>query len=119
MGAVWGCRRARVGKVFSRVFGFPPAVVGPLLHYILLVMAAFLARRLYPDTTTLETWDSVDNACTWSGVLPASWSCLLDKAGAGESPQLMIVVALPVHGIIELTCQWVDRSGQPTPNKSR
>jgi len=64
-----------------------------------------MARRLYPTAATLEGWTTVDDARTWSGVSPASWDWLMNKAGAGDAP-IVVVVALPVHGIVDLIRSW-------------
>jgi len=41
-------------------------------------------------------------------VSAASWAWVMDKAGAEESPSIIIVCALPVHVVVSILRLWVD-----------
>ena len=70
-------------------------------------MAALLARALYPSAETVTGWADVNAVVAWSGIAPASWNFLMDKAGATEEGlSAMIICGLPVHIVVDIIGIW-------------
>jgi hypothetical protein len=56
---------------------------------------------------TLESWTGSEEAKAWSKVGAETWEYLMAKAGA-EDAQMVVIVGLPIHAVVDLLRMWVD-----------
>lgn len=75
--------------------------------------ASLLARGLYPEANTLQTWETCEEARAWSQAPAEGWQAVMTGLGMPDGGLAMLVAATPPHLLINALEAWA-QEGAPT-----